>query len=360
MIILFLHLQMETQQLKYMSRCLELARLGEGHTSPNPMVGCVIVHEGKIIGEGFHQRCGEGHAEVNAIRSVKDASKLWQSTLYVNLEPCSHYGKTPPCADLIIEKGIARIVIGSVDPNPLVSGEGIEKLRSNGCQVLVGVMEDKCRELNRRFFTFFEKQRPYIILKWAQTKDGFVDALRLKTDHGRPTWITDEIARVAVHKQRSTEGAILVGTTTALVDDPSLTLREWYGKQPLRMVLDLHHRLPKNLKLFNGKAPTFTCTDRVYPDSRATSYLFMTGDDRVESILCMLYEKKVQSVIVEGGPITLQYFIDAGLWDEAHVYTGFTEFGKGVKVPAFNGKVLFEEEFSNSRLSVFRNVECKE
>jgi diaminohydroxyphosphoribosylaminopyrimidine deaminase / 5-amino-6-(5-phosphoribosylamino)uracil reductase len=347
---------MQSEQIKYMARCLELAKMGEGHTAPNPMVGCVIVHDKKIIGEGFHQRCGKAHAEVNAINSVKDPDLLKYSTLFVNLEPCSHYGKTAPCADLIIEKGIPEIVIGTVDPNPLVSGQGIQKLLNKGCHVETGFLESECKELNRRFFTCHEKQRPYIILKWAQTNDGFVDTNRSKGEIGRPNWITDEIARIAVHKQRSTEGAILVGTTTALRDNPSLTLRDWYGKQPLRMVFDNHHRLPSDLKLFNGEVQSITLTGDKYPDSRNTEYIYTSEDDQMESIMKSLYKMKVQSVIVEGGPFTLQRFIDSGLWDEAHIYTSILDFIEGIKAPQFSGEAIYEESFSNSRLSVYRNL----
>jgi diaminohydroxyphosphoribosylaminopyrimidine deaminase / 5-amino-6-(5-phosphoribosylamino)uracil reductase len=350
---------MEQEHVNYMTRCLQLARLGEGHTAPNPMVGCVIVHDGKIIGEGFHQKCGGPHAEVNAIRSVKDPGLLRQSTLYVNLEPCSHFGKTPPCAKLIIEKAIPEVIVGTLDPNPLVSGKGIESLREAGCAVSIGVAESECRELNRRFFTFQEKQRPYVILKWAQTQDGFIDSERVPGEEAKPVWITDEIARIAVHKQRSTEGAILIGTNTALKDNPSLTLRDWYGNQPLRILFDRNHRLPSSLKLFDGKATTFTVTKEPYPDGRPTDYLCTSDEDILRSLLLKLFNLGIQSLIVEGGAVTLQQFIDSSLWDEAHVYIGEKSFGKGIKAPKLKlvsaSKEIFSHAYGLSTLNVVRN-----
>jgi diaminohydroxyphosphoribosylaminopyrimidine deaminase/5-amino-6-(5-phosphoribosylamino)uracil reductase len=340
----------------YMTRCLQLARLGEGHTAPNPMVGSVIVHQGKIIGEGFHQQYGGPHAEVNAIRSVKDENLLAESTIYVSLEPCSHHGKTPPCADMIIQKGIPKVVIGSLDPNPMVSGSGIKKLQNAGCEVEVGILNEKCRELNRRFFTFHEKQRPYIILKWAQTLDGFVDTKRSDKNLGAPNWITDEMARMAVHKQRSTENAILIGTTTALHDNPSLTLRDWHGRQPYRMVFDMNHRLPSNLNIFNGLINTITCSKSAYKESRKTDYLILESEDLIDSLLHSLYDMKIQSVIIEGGTTTLNHFIKSSRWDEAHVYTGNTVFNEGIKAPKLMSAILYRENFKNSHLAVYRNI----
>lgn len=348
---------MEENQIKYMQRCLELAKLGEGHTSPNPLVGSVIVCDDKIIGEGFHQRYGGPHAEVNAIHSVKDHRLLQHSTLYVNLEPCSHVGKTPPCADLIIEKKIPRVVIGMVDPNPEVSGKGIERLKKAGCEVFVGIMVEECQELNRRFFTFHREKRSYIILKWAQTADGFVDLIRTKNELGKPTWITDEISRVAVHKQRSTEGAILIGTETALKDNPSLTLRDWYGHQPLRIVTDLNNRLPSDLTVYDGKQKTITLTNSDKRAKNNTLSIHVKQTDAVKSLLAYLYSEKILSFIIEGGPKTLQHFIDRGLWDEAHVYTGQTVFNEGIKAPDFDHSLpVYTERFPHSELAIFRNL----
>ena len=346
---------MQVDHSKYMSRCLELARLAEGHTAPNPTVGSVIVHNGKIIGEGFHQKAGMPHAEVNAIRSVRDRNLLHQSTLYVNLEPCSHHGKTPPCSDLIINEKIGKVVVGTVDPNPLVAGRGIVRLRDAGCEVFVGVLEQECLWLNRRFFTVHQKGRPYIILKWAQTIDGFVDTNRNGHELGVPNWITNEIARVAVHRQRSTENAILIGTTTALRDNPSLTLRDWYGNKPLRLIFDMNSRLPSSLRVFTGEAPTATIVKAAYTDGRKTNHILISQDNVLDNLLQWLKQNNVQSVVVEGGPYTLQQFISSRTWDEAHVYVGSGCFGEGIKAPVIEGKPRFEEFFGSSRLSVFIN-----
>ena len=263
---------------KYMWRALQLARLGAGHTSPNPMVGAVIVGpDGTIIGEGWHRRCGEGHAEVNAVASVADAKLLVDSTIYVTLEPCSHYGKTPPCADLIIKKGVRRVVVGCVDPFAEVQGRGIRKIREAGIEVEVGVLEKECMDLNRRFFTFHREQRPYIILKWAQTANGFID------DHFKPVQISNDFTKMLSHKLRAEEDAILVGRVTDERDHPQLTVREWWGPNPKRLVID--HAHPLNLE--------------------------------------SLHSHQIQSLIVEGGARTLQSFLDKGLWDELRVETNF-------------------------------------
>ncbi|MFA9391247.1 MAG: bifunctional diaminohydroxyphosphoribosylaminopyrimidine deaminase/5-amino-6-(5-phosphoribosylamino)uracil reductase RibD [Prolixibacteraceae bacterium] len=341
---------------QYIGRCLELAKLGERRVAPNPMVGCVIVSNAKIIGEGYHQLFGGPHAEVNAINSVKDQHLLQDSTLYVNLEPCAHFGKTPPCSDLIIEKKIPRVVIGTIDPYAEVAGKGIEKMQAAGIDVQVGFLTKECLELNRRFFTFHKAQRPYIILKWAQTADGFVDIDRNSEQLGQPTWITNEMARIAVHKQRSTESAILIGTDTALSDNPSLTVRDWYGKQPLRIVPDLNQRLPKELSLFDQKSPTLTLSRSEYPDGRSTQILQVNDDEKViDTLLRHLYTEGILSVIVEGGPKMLQSFIDRELWDEAHVYTGQLCFGSGVKAPLFEKSPVKFDRFYNSELKIYRN-----
>lgn len=340
-----------------MQRCLQLAYLGEGRVAPNPMVGSVIVHDGDIIGEGFHQKYGESHAEVNAINSVRDQALLKKSTLYVNLEPCAHFGKTPPCSDLIVRKGIPKVVIGTIDPFSEVAGKGIEKLKKGGIEVELGVLKDKCLELNRRFFTFHQKKRPYIILKWAQTADGFVDIDRNNKEIGQPTWITNEMARIAVHKQRASENAILIGTETALKDNPSLTLRDWYGQQPIRIVPDRKQRLPRNLSLFNGQAPTYVLSPNTYSDGRnLTKIETQINGDSIADLLNHLYTNNIQSLIVEGGSTMLQSFIDRLLWDEAHVYTGQICFGRGMKAPVFEQSPVKFDRFYNSELRIFRNV----
>jgi len=339
-----------------MMRCLELARLGAGSVAPNPMVGCVIVCREKIIGEGFHQKHGEAHAEVNAINAVANAELLKESTLYVSLEPCAHHGLTPPCSDLIAEKQIPRVVIGTVDPFSEVSGKGIEKLRRAGIEVEVGMLEEECRELNRRFFTFHEKKRPYIILKWAQTCDGFIDIKRESENFGKPTWITGDLALRLVHKIRSEEGAILVGTNTAEKDNPSLTVRHWAGKNPLRAVIDKTLRLPKNLNLFDGAAKTLVFNSEKEKETEATAWVKIPfGENSIYMLLSELHRRKVLSVIVEGGKQLLDSFISAGLWDEAHVFTGNKFFHSGIRAPEFTGTLTGSEPLDADRLNIFRN-----
>ena len=283
-------------------RCLHLARLGAGSVAPNPMVGRVIVYRGKIIGEGFHREYGRAHAEVNAIDAVPNPEWLTDSTLYVTLEPCAHHGLTPPCADLIIEKQIPRVVIGTMDPFSEVAGKGVERLRKAGIEVEVGLLEQACRELNRRFFTFHEKMRPYIILKWAQTLDGFIDAERTREDFGEPVWITGDLALRLVHKIRSEESAILVGTRTAEKDNPSLTVRHWSGSNPVRVVIDKNLRLPKTLNLFDGSQKTLVFNALHEEEKNNTVRIRIRFDKPViPQILNQLYKRNILSVIVEGG-----------------------------------------------------------
>lgn len=341
----------------YMQRCINLAKLGEGHVAPNPMVGSVIVHNNKIIGEGFHQKYGGLHAEVNAINSVNDQSLLKHATLYVNLEPCAHFGKTPPCSDLIIKKGIPKVIIGTIDPFAKVAGLGIEKMKRAGIKVDVGILNTECLDLNRRFFTFHQKKRPYIILKWAQTADGFVDIDRSKDGFGQPTWITNEMARIAVHKQRANENAILIGTETALKDNPSLTLRDWYGVQAIRIVPDRKNRLPISLNIFNNQAKTLVIANKNYSDNRKTTLIECSiNDNTINALVKYLYNNEIQSIIIEGGPTMLQSFIDQNLWDEAHIYTGQICFESGVKAPIFNNSPAKFDQFYNSELRIYRNV----
>lgn len=320
-----------TKDEKYIRRCIQLARNGMRNAAPNPMVGAVIVHNDRIIGEGYHARCGEGHAEVNAIRSVKDDSLLQESTIYVSLEPCSHYGKTPPCADLIIRKGIPRVVVGCVDPFSLVSGRGIQKLKDAGIDVKVGVLEAECRQLIKRFVTFNTQQRPYITLKWAESADGFIDINR---EEGQPVVLSTPITSMYVHKQRAEHHAILVGRRTALLDNPSLTTRNWYGKNPVRLVIDKELTLPTSLKLFDGSAPTWIFTAQ---DKASTSQVIYFKLDFSRSILPQilqkLYENKLQALLVEGGSQLLQSFIDEGLWDEIYTEHSAKVLENGVKGP---------------------------
>ena len=345
---------MSTPQ-KFMQRCLDLALLGMGDVAPNPMVGCVIVYEGIIIGEGYHQKIGGPHAEVNGIRSVQNRELLAQSTLYVSLEPCTHFGKTPPCSDLIIENRIPHVVIGTIDPFVKVAGKGIERMQAAGIKVEVGILEKECRELNRRFFTFHEKMRPYILLKWAQTLDGFIDTDRTETQH--PTWITNALAKRLVHKQRSEESSILIGTNTAEFDNPALTVREWTGNQPIRMVIDNTGRLNAELHIFDNKAETWVFTGIEKADSGNLKYIRLDFDqDILPQLLSELYKRGILSVVVEGGSILLNSFLQDGFWDEAFVYTGNQFFGKGVQAPHIYGDTIGFEMLDDCKLHVLRKV----
>lgn len=339
-----------------MKRCIDLAVTGLGSTAPNPMVGSVIVHGDHIIGEGWHKKYGGPHAEVFAIQSVADKTLLRDSTLYVNLEPCSHTGKTPPCADLIISSGIPRVVIGTADPNPLVAGRGIEKLRSAGITVDVPVLPDACRELNRRFFSYHLRKRPWVILKWAQTSDGLIDVLRESSVPAAPNWISNDISRMLVHRWRTEEQGILVGTRTALLDNPRLNAREWPGASPVRMVIDRQEKLPQHLHLFDGSQKTFVFTEG--PD-RTTGQIHYFHLDFSSNILPTMLERMaaagIQSVIVEGGRKLLQSFIDADLWDEARVFTGRKEFGAGVPAPILPDGGVMVQPVREDRLSLYRN-----
>ena len=317
-----------------MRRALYLAQRGLGSVSTNPMVGSVITHNGKIIGEGFHREFGKSHAEVIAIQSVKQRKLISDSTLYVNLEPCSHHGKTPPCADLIIKKGIKRVVIGTTDTYSEVSGRGVEMLKSAGIDVKVGVLEKECRFLNRRFFTYNEKKRPYIILKWAETADGFLDKLRSLNSNEKPQWITNDESRVLVHRWRTEEDSILIGSNTALLDNPSLNVRFTSGRNPQRIVLDQQGNLPHNLNIFNKTQPTilFTTQPNNYNKLSITVEQIST-ETSLQEILSRLYSLKIQSIIVEGGLQVLNSFIEQDLWDEMRRFIGVRNFGNGVAAP---------------------------
>ncbi len=322
------------EEEKYMRRCIQLARNGVCGTAPNPMVGALLVCDGRIIGEGYHVRCGQAHAEVNAIRSVKEASLLRRATLYVTLEPCSHYGKTPPCADLIIEKGIPRIVVGCQDPFAQVAGRGIRKLREAGREVIVGVLEAECRELVRRFITFHTQGRPYITLKWAQSADGYIDTLR---EGGTPVRLSTELTAMAVHKRRCEHAAILVGTRTALLDNPRLDTRHWCAPSPVRVVLDRTGKLPCNLHLFDGTQPTlvFTAAQGAYAGMPGVTCIPVDfSGDVLPQLLKELHARGLQSLLVEGGGRTLQSFLDAGLWDEIHVEESPLSLHGGVAAPS--------------------------
>lgn len=317
---------------KYMLRCIELAKKGIPDASPNPTVGAVIVYNGKIIGEGYHRKCGGPHAEVNAVNSVKDKSLLSESTIYVTLEPCSHYGKTPPCADMLIRNKLKRVVIGCIDPFSKVHGNGIKKLKDAGIDVTIGVCESECRELIKKFTTFHTNKRPYIILKWAQSSDGFIDKLRTS---GEPIIISNPFTQILVHKMRSECDAIMIGTNTALLDNPSLTTRKWAGNNPVRIVFDRSLRLPKNLKIFDNTAKTIIFTEKNVQNSNDNiEYVKINPEeDILYTSMKKLYEKNIQSLLVEGGAKLLQSFINNGLWDETIIETGKITIKNGIKAP---------------------------
>ncbi|MFM9840671.1 MAG: bifunctional diaminohydroxyphosphoribosylaminopyrimidine deaminase/5-amino-6-(5-phosphoribosylamino)uracil reductase RibD [Cyclobacteriaceae bacterium] len=335
----------------FMQRTFELALLGVGHVSPNPRVGCVIVHDGKIIGEGWHQKYGESHAEVNAVRSVQDQSLLKNSTVYVNLEPCSHFGKTPPCANMLIQHQVKKVVIANVDTNPLVGGEGIKKLKETGIEVATGILEKQGRELNKRFFTFMEKQMPYIILKWAQTADGFVAQSNYESK-----WISNEYSRQLVHRWRSEEDAVLVGTRTAAHDNPTLTVRDWTGRNPVRIVIDRFLRLSEKLNLFDRTQKTICYNVLKQEEYTNLSLIRLDEKDFIHQLVADLYKQKVQSVIIEGGAQTFQLFIDAALWDEARVFTSTRSFGAGISAPIIQGNLQSEQDIFLDRFQrIFKN-----
>lgn len=340
-----------------MKRCLELAENGMRTAMPNPSVGAVLVHKNRIIGEGHTSAYGGPHGEVNCINSVhpKDRHLISQSTLYVSLEPCSHYGKTPPCCDLIIAHNIPCIVIGTTDPHEKVAGNGIKKLREAGKEVTVGILEAACRESNRRFFTFHEKKRPYIILKWASSADGFLSPE--KRDKKEPVWITNVYSRQLVHKWRSEEMAILAGTQTVLDDNPSLDVRNWTGPSPTRIILDKSGRIDDNFKVKDQKINTIVLTER--KDFTTLDKLLYEQTDyegsMPEAVANLLYRQNLLSIIVEGGSKTLQSFINAGLWDEARIFTGTTIFGTGVPAPKISGKLVAKQRILDDELQILRN-----
>ncbi|WP_115814443.1 bifunctional diaminohydroxyphosphoribosylaminopyrimidine deaminase/5-amino-6-(5-phosphoribosylamino)uracil reductase RibD [Flavobacterium aquicola] len=340
---------------KYMSRCIALAKNGLGTTYSNPMVGSVIVYDGKIIGEGWHKKAGEPHAEVNAVNSVQDKSLLSKATIYVSLEPCSHFGKTPPCCDLIIKNKIPNVVVGTVDPFSEVSGNGIKKLIEAGIHVTVGILEEECNELNKRFFTFHQKKRPYIILKWAQSQDDFIAPLE-KLEK-KPVWITNTYSRQLVHKWRTEEQAILVGTQTVLDDNPKLNARDWYGNNPVRLVLDQNSRIPKGNAVFDNQARTivFTNSQNTIPEENTTFERIDFKQNIASQIADSLYKNNIQSVIIEGGLRTLQTFIDADLWDEARVFRGNINLGKGIQAPLLPKTNSEKHLIERDELTILRN-----
>ncbi|MGG9960565.1 bifunctional diaminohydroxyphosphoribosylaminopyrimidine deaminase/5-amino-6-(5-phosphoribosylamino)uracil reductase RibD [Ferruginibacter sp. SUN106] len=345
-----------TDNEKYIYRCLQLARLGAGLVAPNPMVGAVLVYENKIIGEGYHQQYGQAHAEVNCINSVAAEEQVYieKSTLFVSLEPCAHFGKTPPCADLIIKNKIRNVVIGCRDSYTEVDGKGIAKLKAAGINVTVGVLQREALDLNKRFFTFHQQQRPYIILKWAQTKDE-----QIAGKDGLPLHISNEFTNRLVHQWRSEEAAIMVGTNTALKDDPALTTRLYPGKNPLRIVIDMELKLPASLQLFDNTVKTIVFNAEKQSESEMLSFYQLNKNEQIiPQILKVLYSLKIQSVIIEGGTRLLQSFIDDNFWDEARIITNAEmTIGEGILAPLLRHQKLLQEEIIlTDKINYFTNT----
>ena len=344
-----------------MSRCIQLAHMGAGNVAPNPMVGAVLVHEDRIIGEGYHEKYGQAHAEPNCIQNAIQngyTDLLKESTLYVSLEPCAHFGKTPPCADLIIRHQVPKVMIGCRDPFPLVAGKGIEKLTEAGIHVTTGILEQECKQLNRRFFCFHQHHRPYVILKWAETADGFIAPI--KQVNGDRLQISNEYTNRLVHQWRSEEASILVGTNTAFADNPALTTRLWPGNNPVRMVIDLELKLPAGLRLFDHTVPTIVFNTRLHEEQANLVYYQVTTDTGlVDQIMHALYQYKIQSVLVEGGARLLQSFIDAGLWDEARIIRNSgLKINSGIPAPALkNGIRKITREFLTDNIEIFDRYE---
>lgn len=335
-----------------MRRALELASLGQRYASPNPMVGCVIVHNDRIIGEGWHQRYGEPHAEVNAINSVEDKTLLSEATVYVTLEPCAHFGKTPPCADLLILHKLKRVVICNEDPFLLVDGRGIEKMKAVGIEVETGLLAVQGRELNKRFFTAVEKKRPYIVLKWAETADGFIAA-----EGGKPIQITGELSRQLVHKWRTEETAIMVGTNTALNDNPRLNVRHWVGRNPTRVVIDKKLQIPPNFKLLDNKQHTLVFNDLKSETEKFNTFIQVPSEeDYLPFVLSHLLSLKLQSVFVEGGATLLQHFMDAELYDEIRIFKSKDVIHQGIAAPIIppHARLQDSRTVGTDELRIFR------
>ncbi len=344
---------------RFMLRCIEVAKNGLGTTAPNPMVGAVIVNNNKIIAEGFTSPFGGAHAEVNAIGTVTNEALLKDATLYVTLEPCSHFGKTPPCADIIIKNEIPRVVIGLLDSNKKVAGKGIQKLKDAGCDVHVGILEKECREHHKRFLTVHEKNRPYIILKWAETSDGFIAPEKeLRHKEPQPHWITGNLSKQLVHKWRSEEQAILVGNTTVIEDNPQLDVRLWTGKAPIRIILDKELKIPTNYHVLDSKQITiiFTAVKDKSKYRDGIAYVVLDATKNSTKAICReLHKLNIQSIIIEGGTKTLQSFIDENLWDEARIFKGVTRFGKGIKAPVITGTPVAFEQATKDYLIILKN-----
>ena len=357
LLILFYFYEVKIHE-KYISRCIQLAKNGLGTTFPNPMVGSVIVHKGKIIGEGYTSPYGGAHAEVNAVNSVKDKKLLTEATLYVTLEPCSHYGKTPPCADLIIKHQIPNVVIGLLDPHEKVAGKGVEKLKAAGCNVIVGVLEKECREHHKRFLTYHIKKRPYIILKWAETADGFIAPSQDKRrNNPEPYWISNPYSQQLVHQWRSQEQAILVGTNTVLADNPKLNVRHWKGQNPIRIVLDRELKISNKHNVLDGSIKTIIITAHLPKNPQhGITYEVIDFENNLAIQICtILHKHEILSVIIEGGAKTLQSFIDSQLWDEARIFKGKDQFEEGLKSPRIHGFLEKETQIESDILTLLKH-----
>lgn len=331
---------------------MELAMRGRGYVSPNPMVGCVIVHGDKIIGEGWHEKYGEAHAEVNAVNAISDKDILKESTVFVNLEPCSHVGKTPPCADMLTALSVKRVVVANLDSNPLVAGEGIKKLRASGIEVITGILEKEGRQLNRRFFTSMEYRRPYIILKWAETADGFI-----ARENYESKWISNDFSRQLVHKWRSEEDAVLVGTRTALHDNPTLNVRNWTGRNPVRIVVDRFLRLSDKLHVFDSEQKTICYNVLKHEEHKNLSLVRLDEEDFINNVIKDLHKQKIQSVIIEGGAQMLRAFMELNIWDEARVFVSHNSFGRGIAAPVIEGNLVSEEFVGNDILKIYNPIQ---
>ncbi len=342
---------------RFMQRALQLAELGGANVAPNPMVGAVIVHKGAVIGEGYHQKYGEAHAEVNAVDAVKDQHLLSESTMYVTLEPCAHHGKTPPCADLLVRHKFKRVVIACVDSFSEVAGRGIERLESNGIEVTVGVLEEQAREVNKRFFCFHEKKRPYVLLKWAQTTDGLMDRSGKERKEG-VNWITQPASKNYTHQWRSEEQAILVGWKTIENDQPSLTVREVKGSSPHRIILDPNCSSSVKSTVYNDGLPTtiFVKKNKFVGLHEAVEVVELQEVFNVQTILAEIAKKQFLSVFVEGGSRTINEFIQANLWDEARVFTGAIEFGEGIPAPTLGITPVSTKQIGKDQLTLYRNI----
>lgn len=344
---------------RFMMRCIELANNGAGLVSPNPLVGSVVVVNGEIVGEGYHHQYGGPHAEVNAINAVVDESLLAEATLYVSLEPCSHYGKTPPCTQLIIQKGIKRVVVGCEDVYAEVSGKGIAQLREAGVDVVVGVLKDEAKLLNKRFFRYHLHKRPYIILKWAQTQDGYIDVIREANHKICPTWISSENTRILVHKWRTEESAIIIGSNTVKKDNPTLDVRDWVGKNPIRLIVDPENTLNRSYNIFGNQAETYVFISKMSTptDNRCVQIDF--NHNPIAQILSWCYNQKLLSLIVEGGLMVHESFISEGFWDEARIFTNDKRFGIGIDAPKIQGNSIFSHRIGKDCLTIIQNPNAR-